>query len=192
VLGLTVGAVLAASSQAAGPAEATPAFILIFKTEADAATPLADACFRVLDSAEASLFETCDNDFQGAPQANAACSIDGVCNDESVNDGEILLPVSPAFYYVEESQPPPGYVLDPNQEPCPMTCKLLFVGEPAGGVGGLAGRPEVGPAGPAAVSASTSASSPVLPLAVASVTVGAAICSGLWLLRRLQRRSAQA
>ena len=116
--------------------------ILLFKTGPDAATPLSQSCFNVVDSGQSLLFEVCDNDFQAPPQSHPACFADGVCNDEVSNNGEIQVTLNLSPFYVVESKPPPGYRPDPNQYLCNPICKTLVVNQPLG-VGGVAELPDL-------------------------------------------------
>ena len=93
---------------------------------------LPKSCFDVGDG-DASLFIVCDNDFQGAPAAHAACAGDGVCDDEDPADGSIQVTVSAGTYNVSESKAPPEHTPDASLLSCEAAttkCLLTFVNTP--------------------------------------------------------------
>ena len=159
--------------------------ILLFKTGPDAATPLSQSCFNVVDSGQSLLFEVCDNDFQAPPQAHPACFADGVCNDEVSNNGEIQVTLNLSPFYVVESKPPPGYRPDPNQYLCNPICKTLVVNQPLG-VGGIAEVPGVAGA-PAEAGDSSGGDIGVLVGVAAAVVAGLSVGGAAWWVARRHR-----
>ncbi len=96
---------------------------------------LPKTCFDVQDGTFNPLFVVCDNDFQGAPDANAVCLPDGVCEDEDPNPGLIRVTVAPsAVYSVLVSKAPVNHVADPSMPLCVgisgTKCELVFESAP--------------------------------------------------------------
>ncbi len=95
---------------------------------------LPKTCFSVRDDAQTPLFVVCDNDFQGAPAAHAACVPDSVCDDENAALGAVRVTLAVGTYHVQESKVPYGHTGDPSKELCTAVaggkCGLTFVNTP--------------------------------------------------------------
>jgi len=108
-----------------------PGTVTIIKVNAATLAPLGGSCFRIMNSSLVELANVCDNGpGDVAPDAGAIVYDAGL----------------PGVYYVQESQAPPGYTLNPGTFACDATGDLLcsaFVGNTAGAVGGIAAAPAV-------------------------------------------------
>jgi hypothetical protein len=95
---------------------------------------LAKACYEVRDTSQSPLFEVCDNNFAGAPDAHAACVPDGVCSDDNPLEGALLVPVVNGGYFVVQSGTPPNHSGDPANLACAAAtagkCSLEFTNTP--------------------------------------------------------------
>ncbi len=95
---------------------------------------LPKTCFQVRNSANtATFFAVCDNDFQGAPAANAVCVPDGICNDEDSAQGAIKVMVAAGGYRVVESKAAPQHTADASKPVCDATltkCAVTFINTP--------------------------------------------------------------
>ena len=94
---------------------------------------LPKTCFEVRNTSEVALFAVCDNDYAGAPEADALCIPDGICNDENPLQGAVSLNLTAGSYRVVESTVAPQHIGEVTSKACDTTsvsCTATFTNTP--------------------------------------------------------------
>ena len=114
--------------------------VTIFKVASATLLPLGGACFRITNASQAEIATVCDN---------------GVGDDAPASGAIVYSTGLAGVYYVEETQPPPGYNATPGKNACDATIDLLcsvYLLNDAKAVGGIAELPDADSAAPLASS----------------------------------------